>query len=183
MPKAHLGRASRQDTDQIYELVNSTFAFEIGETGISYRLGNKYLLRDTARKNLEDMIVLRINRKIIGCVKVTSHNGLSEIGHLAVHPDHQKRGYGRILMDAAEENARGPRITVGIPSCRTDIKGFFENRGFKLKVKKPLGEVEKLYPDEFCEKILARKDVLWEVYLKIKNNKSDQMDDDDSDDN
>ncbi|CAF2742990.1 unnamed protein product [Lepeophtheirus salmonis] len=143
MPKAHLGRASRQDTDQIYELVNSTFAFEIGETGISYRLGNKYLLRDTARKNLEDMIV-------------TSHNGLSEIGHLAVHPDHQKRGYGRILMDAAEENARGPRITE---------------------------KWKKLYPDEFCEKILARKDVLWEVYLKIKNNKSDQMDDDDSDDN
>ena len=85
----------------------------------------------------------RINRKInrasfffqiIGCVRGVSHNGVTEIGPVAVHPDYQGQGYGKQLMDVAETKGKGDKCTVGIVSCRTDVIPFFERRGYMVRV-------------------------------------------------
>ena len=60
-----IGRAMRQDCDQVYELVNLAFEFETGDSGVAFRTGKKFRLKDIARKNLEEMFLLRINRKVI----------------------------------------------------------------------------------------------------------------------
>jgi hypothetical protein len=59
-----VARASRRDCDQIFELVNLAFKMEIGKSGIAYRKCDKYRLKDSARKQLEDMWVVKDNRKV-----------------------------------------------------------------------------------------------------------------------
>ena len=59
-----VSRATRRDCDQIFELVNLAFKPEIGKTGIAYRKCDKYRLKDSARKHLEDMWVVKDNRKV-----------------------------------------------------------------------------------------------------------------------
>ena len=65
MSNITVSRATRRDCDQIFELVNLAFKPEIGKTGIAYRKCDKYRLKDSARKHLEDMWVVRDNRKVI----------------------------------------------------------------------------------------------------------------------
>ena len=64
-----------------------------------------------------------------------SHNGVTEIGPVAVHPDYQGQGYGKQLMDVAETKGKGDKCTVGIVSCRTDVIPFFERRGYMVRMK------------------------------------------------
>ena len=72
--------------------------------------------------------------QIIGCVRGVSHNGVTEIGPVAVHPDYQGQGYGKQLMDVAETKGKGDKCTVGIVSCRTDVIPFFERRGYMVRI-------------------------------------------------
>ena len=71
--------------------------------------------------------------QIIGCVRGVSHNGVTEIGPVAVHPDYQGQGYGKQLMDVAETKGKGHKCTVGIVNCRTDVIPFFEKRGYTVR--------------------------------------------------
>ena len=64
MPHTYVTRATRRDCDQIFELVNLAFKCEIGKTGVAYRKCDKYRLKDSARKHLEDMWVVKENRKV-----------------------------------------------------------------------------------------------------------------------
>ena len=59
-----VSRASRRDCDQIFELVNLAFKCEIGKSGFAYRKCDKYRLKDSARKHLEDMWVIKDGRKV-----------------------------------------------------------------------------------------------------------------------
>ena len=63
-PPRTVAKANRKDCDQIFELVNLAFKCEIGKTGISYKKCDKYRLKDSARKHLDDMWVVKENRKV-----------------------------------------------------------------------------------------------------------------------
>ena len=63
-PRVTVCRATRRDCDQIFELVNLAFKPEIGKSGIAYRKCDKYRLKDSARKHLEDMWVIKDGRKV-----------------------------------------------------------------------------------------------------------------------
>ena len=86
--------------------------------------------RDEQKKLTETVPLFQI----IGCVRGVSHNGVTEIGPVAVHPDYQGQGYGKQLMDVAETKGKGDKCTVGIVSCRTDVIPFFERRGYMVRV-------------------------------------------------
>ena len=58
-------KANRKDLDEIYDLVNLAFKLEIGKSGIAYRKCDKYRLKDSARKHIDDMWVVKENRKVI----------------------------------------------------------------------------------------------------------------------
>ena len=70
--------------------------------------------------------------QIVGCVRSVSHNGVTELGPLAVLPDFQGQGIGAKLMDTVEQRGRNDKCTVGIVSCRTDVIPFFLKRGYKV---------------------------------------------------
>ena len=64
MPHVTVNRATRRDCDQIFDLVNKAFKMEIGKSGTAYRKCDKYRLKDSTRKHLEDMWVAREGRKV-----------------------------------------------------------------------------------------------------------------------
>ena len=70
--------------------------------------------------------------QILGCVRAVAHNGMMEIGPVAVHPDFQGQGYGSKLMDTVENRSNAEKCTVGVVSCRTDVIPFFLKRGYKV---------------------------------------------------
>jgi len=165
-PHITVSRATRRDCDQIFELVNLAFKPEIGKTGIAYRKCDKYRLKDSARKHLEDMWVVKDNRKILGCVRAVAHNGMMEIGPVAVHPEFQRQGYGSRLMDTVENRSNAEKCTVGVVSCREDVIPFFLKRGYKPVVNKSVQEMGKLYPDDLGEKVITRTDIDFVILIK-----------------
>ena len=69
--------------------------------------------------------------QILGCVRAVAHNGMMEIGPIAVHPEFQGQGFGAKLMDTVENRSNAEKCTVGVVSCREDVIPFFVNRGYK----------------------------------------------------
>ena len=63
-PPRSVAKAQRKDCDQIFELINIAFKCEIGKQGIAYRKCDKYRLKDSARKHLEDMWVVKESRRV-----------------------------------------------------------------------------------------------------------------------
>lgn len=49
-----------------------------------------------------------------------------------MRPGLQKRGIGRALLDYAE-NLR-ERCEVTVVSCRTDLVGYYQNRGYRYSM-------------------------------------------------
>lgn len=52
------------------------------------------------------LLVAAEGRTLVGFAHVVDHDGFAHLEQLAVHRDHQKRGIGRRLLGAAEEEAR-----------------------------------------------------------------------------
>ena len=68
----------------------------------------------------------------VGAVRGQTHNGVTEIGLVAVHPDNQGRGVGKQLLNTIESRGKGGKCTIGIVSCRTDVIPFFEHMGYTV---------------------------------------------------
>lgn len=105
--------------------------------------------KDVARKEL---YVLVDNNKILGCISIStfmdheyeSVNWLTPnqnnvyIHRLAVHPNHQRKGYARQLMDFAEAHARRHHfVSIRLDTFSKNERNqrFYTNRGYhKLEV-------------------------------------------------
>ncbi|WP_147820695.1 GNAT family N-acetyltransferase [Salidesulfovibrio onnuriiensis] len=58
------------------------------------------------------------------------------IAELWVHPDHQGKGVGGKLIQAAEEHAREQghaHLTLCVYGCNTNAREFYRNKGFVLE--------------------------------------------------
>lgn len=70
------------------------------------------------------------------------------VNYLAVHPEQQGSGYGRILMEALEEKliALGcPKINLQVRDTNLDVIHFYEAIGYKIDQVVSLGK--RLIPD------------------------------------
>jgi GNAT superfamily N-acetyltransferase len=71
---------------------------------------------------------------IIGCVYVDVTRAPAYLGLLAIAPTDQRRGVGRLLMDAAEQwcDARGARtIQIRVVNLRDELPPFYRRRGYR----------------------------------------------------
>ena len=63
-PNVTVSRASRRDTDQIFEVVNAAFKVEVGNEGLAYRSQDRFGLKDHVRKCLDDLIVIKDQKRV-----------------------------------------------------------------------------------------------------------------------
>ncbi len=81
-------------------------------------------------ENIRDFLVAEVDGKLAGCgALAVTWTDLGEIRSLAVHPDHQKDGIGRALVDALVADAE----RLGLPQlfAFTYVPGFFTKVGFE----------------------------------------------------
>ena len=71
------------------------------------------------------------NGKIIGSVRGKEADGTLYIGKLMVHPDHQRKGYGRRLVTAIEECCPGRRYELFTSTRSVNNIRLYESLGYK----------------------------------------------------
>ena len=115
-----------------------------------YQWNDQYPRQDIFEKDIErgELYVIEKDDEIIGCMVMTQIKDveynpvewLSEDGNniyihrLAVHPDHQGKGYARELMDFAEDLAKTEiRHSIRLDTFSKNIRNqrFYEKRGYK----------------------------------------------------
>lgn len=81
----------------------------------------------------EGLLVAEHERRIIGSVMAGYEGHRGWINYLAVHPDYQRQGLGRALMQRAEQllHALGCRkINLQIRKTNTAVIAFYQRIGF-----------------------------------------------------
>ena len=61
----------------------------------------------------------------------SARNPYQSVFSLAVHPDHQRRGYGRLLLDELIAQARRERRKAVTLTCREHKIAYYESFGFR----------------------------------------------------
>ncbi|MFN3241217.1 MAG: N-acetyltransferase [Planctomycetota bacterium] len=108
-------------------------------------------------ENVRDFHIAEVDGAFAGCGALAiCWTDIAEIRSLAVHPDHQKHGIGRRLVDALVDEARA----LGIPRlfAFTYVPGFFRKVGFATAAHDQLPH--KVFNDCLhCPKFLACDEV------------------------
>jgi GNAT superfamily N-acetyltransferase len=83
---------------------------------------------------------------LAGCVWVEVRDDRGYFGMLAVDPDRQRRGLGRLLIEAAEEHCRsaGCRfLDISVVNLRTELPALYRQFGFAPYGTAPFHDYEK----------------------------------------
>jgi ribosomal protein S18 acetylase RimI-like enzyme len=70
------------------------------------------------------------------------------VNYLAVSPDCRRQGFGRVLMQAAEERLRAlgcPKLNIQVRSTNAEVLGFYRALGYAQEERVSLGK--RLIPD------------------------------------
>ena len=97
----------------------------------------------------EMFLVGSINGSVVATVMAGYDGHRGWINYLAVHPDHQGSGIGRLIMDEAEKYLRNmgcPKINLQVRSANTSVIEFYKQIGYKIDDVVSLGK--RLVPDE-----------------------------------
>lgn len=108
--------------------------------------------KDIARKlqvGREFFLVGELTGRLIASVMGGYEGHRGWINYLAVHPDFQEQGYGRIIMTAVEEKliaAGCPKINLQVRESNVGVIQFYEKIGYKNDKVVSLGK--RLIPDQ-----------------------------------
>jgi ribosomal protein S18 acetylase RimI-like enzyme len=100
----------------------------------------------------EMFLVGLLDERIIASVMAGYEGHRGWINYLAVHPDHQRKGYAIHMMDEAEKLLREagcPKINLQVRKTNTEVIEFYKRIGYK--VDECLGLGKRLESDEFRE--------------------------------
>jgi N-acetylglutamate synthase-like GNAT family acetyltransferase len=78
---------------------------------------------------------MAVNEKgeVVGVVKMYEKDKeVGHISHLAVAPEHQRKGIGRTLLEAVEQRARARGFHTLGTMARATATGYFEKNGFRI---------------------------------------------------
>ena len=93
--------------------------------------------RDIQRKlkvQPEMFLVGCLDGQVIATVMAGYDGHRGWINYLAVHPDHQRAGFGRLMMKEAERRLRAagcPKINLQVRGSNAAVIDFYERIGFK----------------------------------------------------
>jgi ribosomal protein S18 acetylase RimI-like enzyme len=96
----------------------------------------------------EMFLVGLLDERLIASVMAGYDGHRGWINYLAVHPDYQRSGFGRMMMQKAEESLRAagcPKINLQVRSSNVAVIEFYQTLGFKADDVVSLGK--RLEPD------------------------------------
>ena len=108
-------------------------------------------LKDIERKLRVDpdlFLVGELNGEIVASVMGGYEGHRGWINYLAVSPRHQRKGYGRLIMEAIElaiAQKGCPKINLQIRAANTDIAAFYQSIGYNID--NVIGLGKRLEPD------------------------------------
>jgi len=147
--------ATARDADRILTLVNELAVLQV------------MLQRSPASviENLRDFVIAEVDGLFAGCGALAiTWTDLAEVRSLAVHPDYQKHGIGRALVDALIAEAR--RLGISRLYAFTYVPGFFEKMQFEIAEHEQLPH--KVFNDcMHCPKFLACDEIAMTRTLAI----------------
>ena len=132
-PEYKVVKAGKEDLQEILDLQHLAYQSEAALFG---RKDIQPLTETLEELTAEDNAgtVLKMvdeNGKIIGSVRGKEEDGTLYIGKLMVHPDHQRKGYGRKLVTAIEEFFPGRRYELFTSTRSIKNIHLYESLGYK----------------------------------------------------
>lgn len=101
-------------------------------------------------RNARIFLKIVLDRRIAGSVRAYEKNGTCHIGRLMVHPDYQRRGLGRRLMEAVEACYKGARFELFTGAESEGNILFYQRLGYRIYEIRDYSETVKLaYLEKF----------------------------------
>ena len=133
-------KASAEDLDEILKLQYLAYQSEAALFGSKDIPPLKQTL-DEVFEEYKGGLFLKMtdeNDVIIGSVRAHEKNGTAYIGKLMVHPDHQKKGYGKRLLLEIERYFPGKRLELFTSTRSVNNIRLYESAGYKSFAEKPV---------------------------------------------
>ena len=126
-------KASEEDLQEILELQHLAYQSEAALFGRQDIQPLTETLDELAEEYKAGTVLKMTdeNGKIIGSVRGKEADGTLYIGKLMVHPDHQRKGYGRRLLTAIEECCPGRRYELFTSTRSVNNIRLYESLGYK----------------------------------------------------
>ncbi|MFW9947394.1 MAG: GNAT family N-acetyltransferase [Candidatus Odinarchaeota archaeon] len=87
-------------------------------------------------RNPDLCLIAKIDDKVIGVVMGGFDGRRGYVHHLAIHPEYQKRGYGKLIMDELIERLKKKRvhkIHLFIEKQNEDVIAFYKKLGWEIR--------------------------------------------------
>jgi GNAT superfamily N-acetyltransferase len=140
--------AVEADVPELVRLINRAYVVEeffiAGDRTDAAQVRDRMNRRSAAFLAVDDQ---ESPRQLAGCVWVEVRGDRGYFGMLAVDPDRQRCGLGRLLIAAAEEHCRsaGCRfLDISVVNLRTELPALYRQFGFAPYGTAPFHEPEKL---------------------------------------
>lgn len=95
--------------------------------------------KDTATDNLEETSInafIEADGKVIACGRLQDNgNGLGQIRYMAVHPDFQGKGLGKLIVEKLESEAKQIGLNQLELQARENAVEFYKFCGYAVKEK------------------------------------------------
>lgn len=141
MNALHLSPASLPDLPALNALVNSAYRGDSSRRGWTTEADlldgirtDEEALRAMIENPRAQILKLEEAGTLLGCVYLETKGDALYLGMLTVAPEHQDRGLGRYLLDAAEAVAWKQgcrRLTMTVLPQRTELIAWYERRGYR----------------------------------------------------
>jgi GNAT superfamily N-acetyltransferase len=125
-------RATVSDAEEILLLQKLSYRSE-AEIYNDFSIEPLVQTLEQLQKQFEDYIILKavVDDTIIGSVRANYHDGTCKIGKLMVHPNHQNKGIGKMLMSTIEGLYPRSRYELFTGSKSAKNIGLYEKLGYK----------------------------------------------------
>ncbi len=166
-----ISKAGLNDIEALNLLINSAYRGESSKKGWTteadfldgIRIDADDLKEIISRRDSQMLKYVNEKNRITGCVHLEKKREKLYLGMLTVSPELQNKGTGKLLLNAAEEEARKlncKSIYMTVITLRTELIAWYERRGYtNTQVKKPfpMGDPAFGLPKRFLEFVVLEK--------------------------